>query len=146
MRVVLQRVRRASVAVNGDVIAAIGRGLALLVGIGPGDTRDVARLVSDQIVGLRVFPDDEAKTNRSALDVQAEVLVVSQFTLYADLTRGRRPGFTNAAPPALAAPLVDYLGDLIQARGLRVVRGRFGAEMIVAIENDGPMTIVLARD
>ncbi len=133
-------------AIGGDVIATIGPGMALLVGIGPGDTRELVRLVSDQIVGLRIFPDDDGRTNRSALDVQADVLVVSQFTLYADLTRGRRPGFTGAAPPDIAAPLVDYLGDLIQARGLRVARGRFGAEMVVTIENDGPMTIVLARD
>ena len=143
MRAVVQRVSRAAVRVDGEVVGEVGRGLMVLLGIGPGDDEAAARGLADKIVGMRIFEDAEGKTNLSAIDVGAEVLVVSQFTLYADLSRGRRPGFTGAAPPAVAQPLVERFAALVSERGLRVATGRFGAHMAVEPVNDGPVTIVL---
>jgi D-tyrosyl-tRNA(Tyr) deacylase len=146
MRAVCQRVSRASVTVDGEVVGSIGHGWLVLLGVGPGDDAAVAARMADKIVGLRVFEDEAGKMNRSVLDVGGAVLLVSQFTLYADTSRGRRPGFTGAAPPALAEPLVEQTAALIRARGLIVETGRFGAHMAVELVNDGPVTIILTDD
>jgi D-tyrosyl-tRNA(Tyr) deacylase len=146
MRAVCQRVSNASVTVDGAVIGEIGHGWLVLLGVGPGDGAQTAARIADKIVGLRVFEDEAGKMNRSVVDVGGAVLVVSQFTLYADTSRGRRPGFTGAAPPAIAEPLVERVAALIRERGLAVATGRFGADMKVALVNDGPVTIILADE
>ncbi|HEV8635928.1 MAG TPA: D-aminoacyl-tRNA deacylase [Chloroflexota bacterium] len=146
MRAVVQRVARARVVVDGQAVGEIGRGLAILLGVGPEDDEPTARGMVDKIVGMRIFEDDQGKTNLAATDVGAQVLVVSQFTLYADLSRGRRPGFTRAAPPAVAAPLVERFAELLRGRGFKVETGRFGADMALELVNDGPVTIVLSTD
>jgi D-tyrosyl-tRNA(Tyr) deacylase len=143
MRAVVQRVSRACVLVEGEAIGSIGYGLVILLGVGRGDTPAESRLLADKIAGLRIFADEQSKFNLSALDVGAQMLVVSQFTLYADVRRGRRPGFTEAAPPEVAAPLVDHFIGELRSRGLTVASGRFGAHMAVELVNDGPVTIVL---
>ena len=146
MRAVCQRVSRASVTVDGEVVGEIGPGWLVLLGVGPQDDEAIAARVADKIVGLRVFEDEVGKMNRSVVDVGGAVLVVSQFTLYADTSRGRRPGFTGAAPPAIAEPLVRRVAGLIRQRGLTVQTGRFGAHMAVDLVNDGPVTIVLTEE
>ncbi|HEY9075932.1 MAG TPA: D-aminoacyl-tRNA deacylase [Anaerolineaceae bacterium] len=143
MRAVLQRVRRGSVSVAGETIAAIGQGLVILLGIGPGDDEAKAALLAEKCAYLRIFEDDQEKMNLSVRDVQGEAIVVSQFTLYADARKGRRPSFTDAAPPALARPLVDRFADLLRSHGVPTQTGEFGAMMLVSIENDGPVTILL---
>ena len=143
MRALLQRVSEARVSVNGETLAEIGPGLVVLLGVGRGDGEGETRQMADKIAKLRVFEDDAGKMNLSAVDVGAEVLAISQFTLYADVRRGRRPGFTDAAPPDLAEPLVDRFAEILRASGLRVGAGRFGAHMLVEIHNDGPVTIWL---
>jgi D-tyrosyl-tRNA(Tyr) deacylase len=139
-------VSSASVTVDGAVIGEIGHGWLVLLGVGPNDDQATAARIADKIVGLRVFEDEAGKMNRSVVDVGGAVLVVSQFTLYADTSRGRRPGFTGAAPPAVAEPLVERVAALIRERGLPVAMGRFGADMKVALVNDGPVTIILADE
>ena len=146
MRVLLQRVTRAGVSVGGEVRGSVGPGLMALVGVGPDDTADVARTLADKSVDLRIFRDDDGRTNRSLLDTGGAVLVVSQFTLYGDTRKGRRPSFIHAAPPELAAELVEVFAQAIEARGVTVGRGEFGAEMAVELVNDGPMTIWLDSD
>ena len=146
MRAVLQRVSRARVVVEGDEIGAIGPGWLVLLGVGPGDTPAVADGLADKIVKLRAFEDQAGKLNLSAADVGAQFLVVSQFTLYADLSRGRRPSFVGAAPPAQAEPLVDYVVQRLLQRGFRVATGRFGALMEVELTNHGPVTFVLSTE
>jgi D-aminoacyl-tRNA deacylase len=146
MRAVCQRVSRASVTVDGQMVGEIGHGWLVLLGVGPNDDHAVAARMADKIVGLRVFEDEAGKMNRSVLDVGGALLVVSQFTLYADTSRGRRPGFTGAAPPAIAEPLVERFAALVRERGLRVETGRFGAHMAVELVNDGPVTIVLTDE
>jgi D-tyrosyl-tRNA(Tyr) deacylase len=143
MRVVLQRVTRASVSVDGKVVGAIGPGYALLVGVGHGDGPAEADRLADKIVGLRIFRDAGGKTNLDLAGVGGEVLVVSQFTLYADTRRGRRPSFVDAADPAVAAALVERFAAALESRGVCVARGVFGAEMAVDLVNDGPFTLVL---
>ena len=143
MRVLLQRVSRAEVTVAGQVRGSIGPGLVALVGVGPDDTAEVAQALADKSVDLRIFRDGEGRTNRSLIDVGGAVLVVSQFTLYGDTRKGRRPSFIGAAPPELAAELVEVFAGVVEARGIEVGRGRFGAEMAVELVNDGPMTIWL---
>ncbi|RMH11457.1 MAG: D-tyrosyl-tRNA(Tyr) deacylase [Gemmatimonadetes bacterium] len=146
MRVVLQRVRRASVTVDGHVVGAIGPGHLLLVGFRDDD--DEPRLVwmADKVVGLRVFPDDEGRMNRSLDEIGGEVLVVSQFTLYGDTRKGRRPSFVDAAPPEVAVPLYERFVELLEQRVPgRVSTGEFGAMMDVELVNDGPVTLVLER-
>lgn len=145
MRVVIQRVTRASVSVEDQVIGAIGPGLVILLGVAHGDGEAEARWLADKIVNLRIFRDEDGKFNLSALDVGGEALVISQFTLLGDARRGRRPGFTDAAPPEVAEPLVDLFADLVRQQGVRVATGRFGAHMLVEIHNDGPVTLVLDR-
>jgi D-tyrosyl-tRNA(Tyr) deacylase len=146
MRAVCQRVSRASVAVDGETVGEIGLGWLVLLGVGPRDDEATAARMADKIVGLRVFEDEAGKMNRSVLDVGGAVLLVSQFTLYADTSRGRRPGFTGAAPPAVAEPLVERVAELIRERGLTVATGRFGALMDVSLTNHGPVTILLADE
>jgi D-tyrosyl-tRNA(Tyr) deacylase len=143
MRVVLQRVARASVEVDGRRVADIGRGYLLLVGVGKGDAPEEVDKLADRIVHLRLFADDEGKTNWSLIDVEGEVLVVSQFTLYADLRKGRRPSWGQAEEPGVAAERVEALASALEARGVRVGRGVFGAVMEVELVNDGPFTLML---
>lgn len=146
MRAVCQRVSSASVTVDGAIVGQIGLGWLVLLGVGPGDDDATAARLADKIVGLRVFEDEAGKMNRSVVDVGGALLVVSQFTLYADTSRGRRPGFTGAAPPAIAAPLVERFAEIVRERGLTVETGQFGAHMEVALVNDGPVTIVLTDE
>ncbi len=146
MRAVLQRVSRARVVAEGDEIGAIGPGWLVLLGVGPGDTRALADGLADKIIKLRAFEDSEGKLNLSAAEVSAELLVVSQFTLYADMSRGRRPSFIGAAPPAQAEPLVDYVVQILRQRGFRVAIGRFGAMMEIELTNHGPVTFVLSTE
>ncbi len=141
MRAVVQRVRRGSVAVEGKVIAAIQHGYVILLGVGPADTDAIAAALAKKIAQLRVFEDDQGKMNRSIQDVGGQALVVSQFTLYADTSRGNRPSFINAAPPETASPLVDQFAKHLSSHGITVQQGEFGAHMLVEIENDGPVTI-----
>ena len=143
MRALLQRVSRASVTVDGQVVGHIGRGFLVLLGVGQGDGEAQVKTLVDKIVYLRVFEDDEGKMNRSLLDVGGQALVVSQFTLYADVRKGRRPSFTDAAPPAVAEPLVERFNAALAAYGLKVEGGVFGAYMEVELLNSGPVTIWL---
>lgn len=145
MRAVLQRVKRASVTVEGEVVAAIERGFLILVGVRVGDTEEAAAWLAQKIATLRVFEDAEGKFNLALGDVGGAALVVSQFTLYADARKGRRPSFTEAAPPETAEPLIARFADLLRAEGVPVQTGVFGARMLVEIHNDGPVTILLER-
>ena len=143
MRVLLQRVTRAEVTVEGEVRGSIRAGLLALVGIGPDDSAETAASLAAKSVDLRIFRDDEGRTNRSLAEVGGAMLVVSQFTLYGDTRKGRRPSFLGAAPPELAAELVEVFAAAVESRGIVVGRGVFGAEMAVELVNDGPMTIWL---
>ena len=143
MRGVLQRVRRAEIRVDGEPVGVIGRGVVLLVGVERGDSVADAEVLADKVVDLRIFPDDTGRPGRSVVDVGGAVAVVSQFTLAADVRRGRRPSFVRAAAPEVAAPLVDAVVDRIAARGVDVAAGVFGAMMEVELVNDGPFTLVL---
>jgi D-tyrosyl-tRNA(Tyr) deacylase len=143
MRVVLQRVGRATVAVEGERVAEIGRGFLLLVGAGREDLEDEPERLAEKIANLRVFADDAGKMNLALGDVGGEVLVVSQFTLYGDVRKGRRPSWTSAAEPEVAAARVEALARALEARGLQVGRGVFGAHMEVELLNDGPVTLVI---
>ena len=146
MRALLQRVSRAEVRVEGRSVGAIGRGLLVLLGVGHGDDEATADGLARRIGELRIFEDGDGRTNLSLLDVGGEVLVVSQFTLYADTSRGRRPGFTDAAAPDLAKPLWLRVARSIEALGVRTALGEFGSEMEVELVNDGPFTIWLDTD
>jgi D-tyrosyl-tRNA(Tyr) deacylase len=143
MRAVIQRVSEASVEVAGEVVGQTGPGLLVLLGVGHGDTAEEARLMADKTAGLRIFNDAEGKFNLSLRDVDGGALVVSQFTLYADTRKGRRPSFTDAAAPGEAAPLVEVYAEALRALGVPVATGVFGAAMRVALLNDGPVTIIL---
>ena len=144
MKAVLQRVSKASVTVDGEVVGAIGAGWLVLLGVGPSDGPATAAALADKTLTLRVFSDEQGKMNRSVLDAGGEILVVSQFTLYADCSRGRRPSFTDAAPPQVANELyLAYVEALRRGGARRVETGRFQAEMQVSLVNDGPVTILL---
>lgn len=145
MRLVLQRVRRGRVSVDGRPVAAIGPGLVILIGVGQADTPDAADGLAEKVSTLRVFEDPQGKTNLSLLDIGGQALVVSQFTLYADTRKGRRPSFLDAALPESAEPLVRRFAEALTARGVPTQTGVFGAHMLVEIENDGPVTILLER-
>lgn len=145
MRILLQRVSRAAVRVDGEIAGAIEKGFVALVGVTHGDSEKEVDWLANKVAGLRVFEDDEGKMNLSLLDVRGSVLVISQFTLYGDASRGRRPSFTNAAPPDLAEPLVEQFAAGLRRRGLRVASGVFGAHMEVEIHNDGPVTMMLEK-
>jgi D-tyrosyl-tRNA(Tyr) deacylase len=146
MRLLVQRASRASVTVEGRIVSAIGHGLVLLVGVGRGDGPDQAEALAEKVTGLRIFRDAEGKTNLAIGDVGGEALVVSQFTLYADTSKGRRPSFIRAADPDVAAELVDGFAKAVEARGVPVGRGVFGAEMEVELVNDGPFTMWLEAE
>src|SRR5579883_2134442 len=143
MRALLQRVSRASVTVENEIVGEIGPGLLILLGVGHGDSEAQAKTLAEKIVYLRIFEDEASKMNRSLLDIGGEALVVSQFTLYADVRKGRRPSFTDAAPPSLAEPLVERFKAALAAHGIPVEGGVFGAHMDVALINDGPVTVWL---
>lgn len=143
MRAVIQRVREASVRVDDQVIGAIGMGLVIFVGVTHADTADDARWLAQKIATLRIFEDNAGKFNHSALEIGASALVVSQFTLYADARRGRRPDFINAARPQIAEPLIDRFVALLREQGVQVETGKFQARMLVHLVNDGPVTLIL---
>ena len=145
MRVVIQRVSSGSVTVEGEKISEIGSGLVILLGIGPHDRGERARYLADKIANLRIFEDQNGKMNLSLLDIGGEALIVSQFTLYADTRKGRRPSFTAAAYPDIANPLVEQFTDLFRSLGVPVQTGKFGTHMLVEIQNDGPVTIIMER-
>ena len=146
MRVLLQRVTQASVAIDGQVVGSIGTGYVLLTGIGPDDTPEVVERMAKKIAGLRLFPDEQGRFDRSLLDVGGGALVVSQFTLFGDASKGRRPSFVGAAPPEHAEPLCEAFAQTLRAAGVgRVATGRFGADMQVALVNDGPVTLWLEQ-
>lgn len=146
MRVVIQRVKKASVSVDGRVVGAIEQGLAILVGIRMGDTEAEAQWMASKIATLRIFDDDAGKLNRSVLDVGGSALVVSQFTLYGDARKGRRPSYDQAAPPEVAEPLIRRLVELLEAEGVPVQTGVFRTYMLVEVHNDGPVTILLEQE
>lgn len=143
MRALLQRVTEGAVRVEGEVIGAIDAGLVILLGVGAGDTEDDADFLAQKIAGLRIFGDADGKFNRSLLDSGGAALVVSQFTLYADARKGRRPSFVHAAPPERAEALVEHFAAALRAAGITVATGRFRSQMAVEIHNDGPVTIWL---
>jgi D-aminoacyl-tRNA deacylase len=143
MRALLQRVSRASVTVDEQVVGQIDQGLLVLIGVGQTDSEAQVKMLAEKIAYLRIFGDDEGKMNRSLLDIGGEVLVISQFTLYANTRRGRRPSFTEAAPPALAEPLVERFKDALAGYGIPVASGIFGAYMTIDLTNEGPVTILL---
>jgi D-aminoacyl-tRNA deacylase len=143
MRIVLQRVKQGSVSIEDRQVAAIGLGLVLLVGIGPEDDEVRMKEMAEKVAFLRIFEDDQGKMNRSILEVGGAAIVVSQFTLYADTRKGRRPSFTGAGAPEMAKPLVDRFAAFLAAWGIPVQTGEFGADMMVEIYNDGPVTILL---
>lgn len=146
MRLVIQRVSEASVAVDGETVGAIGNGLLVLLGVREGDDDLTAQNLAGKTAELRIFPDDAGRFNRSLVDVGGEALVVSQFTLYGDTRRGRRPSFNDAARPEFAEPLVAAFVWALAAHGVRVAQGRFGAHMQVSLVNDGPVTIIIDSD
>lgn len=144
MRVVLQRVTKGRVIVDNEIVGEIGQGYVALVGVTHEDTRDEVELLAKKTANLRVFEDDAGKMNISGLDAGISILVISQFTLYADMRKGRRPSFTDAAKPQLAEPLVEYYCECLKNEGIeKIETGIFGAEMQVEIHNDGPVTIIL---
>lgn len=146
MRLVIQRVAEASVTVDGEVICAIGRGLAILVGVRRGDREEDADALADKAFNLRIFDDGTGKMNRAASDADGSFLAVSQFTLYADTRRGRRPSFVEAADPEVGNRVYERFVSRLRARGGQVSTGRFGVHMAVQLVNDGPVTIILDSD
>ena len=145
MRALIQRVSHASVTVDQQTISRIGKGLLILLGIGHGDGEEQVKFLAEKVANLRIFEDEHGKTNLSVLDVGGEAMVVSQFTLYADTQKGRRPSFIDAAAPEAAAPLVEKFGDSLREHGVPTQTGEFGAHMLVEIHNDGPVTIWLEK-
>ena len=145
MRALIQRVSKASVTVEGQNISSIGKGLLILLGIGHGDGDEQATFLAEKTANLRIFEDDQGKTNLSILDVNGEAIVVSQFTLYANTSKGRRPSFIEAALPDVAEPLVSRFAELLRGHGVPTQTGKFGAHMEVEIHNDGPVTIWLEK-
>lgn len=143
MKALVQRVSQASVSIENQIVASIKQGLVVLIGVGKGDSEADARYLADKISNLRIFSDEADKFNLSALDIGGEVLVVSQFTLLADTRKGRRPSFTDAAPPEDAEPLIENFVQLLRAFGLEVQTGRFRQNMLVEIHNSGPVTIFI---
>lgn len=142
MKLVIQRVNKANVEVDGKVIGEIGRGLVVFLGVGEGDTREMADKYVDKLIKLRIFADEGGKTNLSVGDVNGEILVISQFTLYADCRKGNRPSFINAGGPELADELYEYFKERVQEKFGRVQSGSFGADMQISLVNDGPFTII----
>lgn len=145
MRVLIQRVSKASVTVDEQTISSIGKGLLILLGVGHGDGEEQATFLAEKTANLRIFEDEQGKTNLSILDVKGEAIVVSQFTLYANTQKGRRPSFIEAALPEIAEPLVSRFVELLRGHGVPTQTGKFGAHMEVEIHNDGPVTIWLEK-
>jgi D-tyrosyl-tRNA(Tyr) deacylase len=145
MRLLIQRVSKASVTVEGQTISKIGKGLLILLGIGHDDGEEQAKFLAEKVANLRVFEDAQGKTNLSILDIRGDAIVVSQFTLYADTRKGRRPSFIDAALPEVAEPLVNRFVELLRGHGVPTQTGQFGAHMEVEIHNDGPVTIWLEK-
>jgi len=145
MRTLIQRVSKASVTVEDKVISQIGKGLVVLLGIGHDDGEEQVKFLAEKVANLRIFEDEDGKTNLSILDVNGEAMVVSQFTLYANTQKGRRPSFIEAALPDVAEPLVDRFVELLRGHGIPTQTGKFGADMLVEIHNDGPVTIWLEK-
>ncbi|MFO7681998.1 MAG: D-aminoacyl-tRNA deacylase [Chloroflexota bacterium] len=145
MRALLQRVSQASVTVDDRIVGKIGRGFVVLLGVTHADTQQEADWLAQKVAGIRLFEDDQGKMNASLTDVDGEFLVVSQFTLYGDARKGRRPSFTDAARPEQAEPLVDYFCEKLREMGFQVAAGVFGAHMHVEIHNDGPVTLLIER-
>ena len=143
MRALIQRVSSASVSIDGEYLDSTTTGLVVLLGVGEGDTQEDARYIVDKTLNLRIFPDDAGRFDRSLIDINGDLLVVSQFTLYADTRKGRRPSFTDAALPEVANPLYESTVELFKASCHNVVTGRFAEHMLVNIQNDGPVTIML---
>jgi D-tyrosyl-tRNA(Tyr) deacylase len=143
MRAVVQRVSKASVSINGKIVGEIKKGLVILLGVKNGDTESDAKFLADKCVNLRIFADEAGKFNLSALDVGGELLAISQFTLYGDTRKGRRPSFVEAAPPEISEPLYEKFVAYLRESGLKVATGEFGAIMLVEIHNEGPVTIIL---
>ena len=142
----MQRIKHASVEIDGEVVGKAGTGLLLLLGVGNGDTHKEADFLADKCIGLRIFEDSEGKMNLSLKDVEGEILLISQFTLYADARKGKRPSYTDAAPPQVAEPLYEYFAQRLRDSGVHVETGRFGADMKVSLLNDGPVTIMLEKE
>jgi D-tyrosyl-tRNA(Tyr) deacylase len=145
MRALIQRVSQASVKVNQQTISSIGKGLLILLGVGHSDGEEQVKFLAEKVANLRIFEDDQGKTNLSVLNVKGEAIVVSQFTLYADTRKGRRPSFIDAGLPEVAEPLVNRFAELLHGHGVPTQTGKFGAHMEVEIHNDGPVTIWLER-
>ncbi len=143
MRTVIQRVSHGKVTVEGRAVAEIGQGQVILLGIAPSDGEAQAKFLAEKVANLRIFEDAQEKMNLSLLDIKGQAIVVSQFTLYADTRKGRRPSFTDAALPEIASPLVDRFVELLRGQGVPTQTGEFGAHMVVDITNDGPVTIIL---
>ena len=143
MKAVIQRVTRASVEVEGDIVGQIDAGLLVLLGVAKEDSESDAQYIVDKLIGLRIFSDTEGKMNRSIVDIRGRLLIVSQFTLLGDTTKGRRPGFDRAASPERALTLYEKIIGMVRDRGICVETGRFGAHMRVSLENDGPVTFLL---
>ena len=146
MRALVQRVQRGQVSVDGESLAEIGPGMVILLGVGDGDSEEEARWLAGKCANLRIFEDDAGKMNRSLLDSGGKALVVSQFTLYGDVSKGRRPSFVHAAHPEIAEPLVERFAGFLQSEGIETSTGAFGAKMLVEIENDGPVTLMIERE
>jgi D-aminoacyl-tRNA deacylase len=145
MRVVIQRVKHGRVSIDGRTVAEIGLGVVILLGIGHGDGEEQAKYLAQKIAHLRIFEDEQGKINRSLLEVGGEAIVVSQFTLYADTRKGRRPSFTDAAQPEIANSMVDYFAKMLAGEGVSTQMGEFGAHMLVELANDGPVTIWMEK-
>lgn len=145
MRVLIQRVSKASVTVEGQTLSSIGKGLLILLGVGHGDGEEQVQFLAEKTANLRIFEDEQGKSNLSLLEVRGEAIVVSQFTLYADSRKGRRPSFIDAALPDVAEPLVNRFVELLRSHGVPTQTGKFGAHMDVEIHNDGPVTIWLEK-
>lgn len=145
MKIVLQRSKQAYVKVDGEEVGAIDKGLVLLVGVTHGDTKEAAKFLADKVVNLRIFEDEDGKMNHSLLDVGADILSVSQFTLYGDCQKGRRPNFMAAAKPDFAEELYQFFNEALREKGVKVETGVFGAMMDVSLINDGPVTLILEK-
>ncbi len=143
MRCVVQRVSEASVTVENEIVGQIGPGLMVLVGVGPNDTQKEVQWMAEKLIGLRIFEDEQGKMNLSLSDTSGQMLLVSQFTLYGDCKKGKRPSFIGAAPPDLAEQLYDELVQAVQGRGVTTATGRFRTEMQVALVNSGPVTLIV---
>lgn len=146
MRFVIQRVSESSVAIDGETVGSIGKGFMVLIGVADGDTKEIADKLVDKMIKLRIFEDENGKTNLSLADVGGELLLISQFTLYADCRKGNRPGFSNAGAPDFASDMYDYIIDKAKERVPVVEKGVFGADMAVSLVNDGPFTVILDSD